>query len=178
MKKLNTRSPAADSERRSSDPGLFTVTVYIIGGPITETFAKKNKVISRTIEIRGDQTLRDLHRAIFEAFNRGDDHMYEFHVGGKGPVDPKAKRYVLPSAMEMAIPGSVKPAGDVTRTTIGSLGLKVDDHFAYWFDFGDDWRHQIDVESVSDTVPRGKLPRVTNRVGKSPPQYVDSDEDA
>ena len=43
--------------------------------------------------------------------------------------------------------------------------------FGYWFDFGDDWWHQINVEAIGDEAPRGKLPRVTKRVGKSPPQY-------
>ena len=56
---------------------------------------KKNRVISRTIQIRGDQTLEDLHHAIFYAFGREDEHMYEFQVGGKGPMDPKARRYTL-----------------------------------------------------------------------------------
>jgi len=57
---------------------LFTLDVYIISGPMTEDFIKKNKVICRTIQIRGDQTLEDLHYAIFKAFDREDQHMYEF----------------------------------------------------------------------------------------------------
>ncbi|MBI1853781.1 MAG: plasmid pRiA4b ORF-3 family protein [Planctomycetes bacterium] len=177
MKKLNRASPTVDSERRGADPRLFTLTVYIISGPVSDKFVKKNGVMSRTIEIRGDQTLRDLHRAIFEAFNREDEHMYEFQVGGKGTIDPNAKRYVLPSAMALRFAASNQPAGDVTRTTLGLLRLEAADHFIYWFDFGDDWRHQIDVEAVSDKVPKGKLPRVINRVGESPPQYIDWDEE-
>ncbi len=39
------------------DDRLFTLEVFIIGGPMTKRFIKKNKVISRTIQIRGDQTL-------------------------------------------------------------------------------------------------------------------------
>jgi hypothetical protein len=65
----------------------------------------------------------------------------------------------------------------VALTTIGSLGLKVDDAFGYWFDFGDDWWHQINVVAIADEAPRGKYPKVTKRVGKSPPQYVDWDEE-
>ncbi len=161
----------------SGDAQLFTLEVAIVSGPITEKFAKKNKVISRTIQFRGDQTLEDLHHAIFDAFDREDEHMYEFQVGGKGPQDPKAQRYVLPMAMEEPIPGPRKPEGDVTRTRVGSIGLKVDDRFGYWFDFGDDWRHQINVVAIEDTVPSGKFPRVTKRVGESPPQYADWDEE-
>jgi hypothetical protein len=56
------------------------------------------------------------------------------------------------------------------------LKLKKDDVFGYWFDFGDDWWHQINVVSVEDRTPEGDYPRVTGRVGKSPPQY-DVDEE-
>jgi hypothetical protein len=83
------------------------VEVFLLSGPITEKFVKKNPVVSRTIQIRSDQT------------------------------------------------------------TIDSLGLKVGDRFGYWFDFGDDWWHQINVEAIEDKVPRGKLPKVTKKVGKA-----------
>jgi hypothetical protein len=64
----------------------------------------------------------------------------------------------------------------VDQTTIGSLGLEVSRSFGYWFDFGDDWWHQIDVTAIEDKMPRRKLPKVTKKVGKSPPQYADEDE--
>jgi len=159
------------------DDRLFTLDVSIISGPMTEKFAKKNKVISRTIQIRGDQTLEDLHYAIFGAFEREDEHMYEFQIGGKGPMDPKARRYTNCGASENTGQGTRKSAGDVTRTAIGSLGLKVDEAFGYWFDFGDDWWHQINVVAIADQAPLGTYPKVTKRVGKSPPQYADSDNE-
>ncbi|MBN2491712.1 MAG: hypothetical protein JXQ29_12770 [Planctomycetes bacterium] len=79
-------------------------------------------------------------------------------------------------AMEDPPLGLREPAGDVTSTTIGALGVQVNDVFGYWFDFGDDWWHQINVVAIDETVPTGKFPRVTRRVGKSPPQYPDWDE--
>ena len=159
------------------DDRLFTLEVCIISGPMSQKFVRKNKVISRTIQIRGDQTLEDLHYAIFDAFDREDQHMFEFQVGGKGPMDPKARRYVLSGAFENPIPGSRRAAGDVARTSIGSLSLKKGDAFGYWFDFGDDWWHQITVVTIEDEAPRGKYPKVTKRVGASPPQYVNWDEE-
>lgn len=147
----------------------------MIGGQITEKFAKKNPVISRTIQIRGDQTLEDLHHAIFDAFDRWDEHLYEFQFG-KGPMDPKGPRYVLSGEFDMDVGMKNQPAGRVDQTTIDSLGLEVGRSFGYWFDFGDDWWHQVNVEAVEDKMPKGKLPKVTKRVGKSPPQYPDDDE--
>ena len=100
--------------------------------------------------------------------------MYEFQFG-KFPMDRKAKRYVLSFALEFAEDGD-KPTGLVDETTIDSLNLKICRSFGYWFDFGDDWWHQINVESIDDDIPKGKFPKVTKRVGKSPPQYESGDE--
>src|SRR5579871_517819 len=149
---------------------LYTLEVFLLSGPISEKFAKKNPTISRTIQMRGDQTLEDLHHAIFDAFGRWEEHMYEFQFG-KGPMDPKAPRYVLPNADDMD--DGKRPAGRVDQTTIGSLGLEVGRSFGYWFDFGDDWWHQINVTAIEEKVPAGKYPKVTKKVGKSPPQYAD-----
>ena len=152
---------------------LYTLEVSLLSGPITEKFADKNPVVSRTIQLRGDQTLEDLHHAIFDAFDRYDEHMFEFQFGKK-PMDPKARRYVLADELENEQPNT--PIGSVDDTTIESLALKVGDRFVYWFDFGDDWWHQINVEAIEDKVPAGKYPKVTKKVGKSPPQYPDEDE--
>ena len=159
----------------AKDDRLYTLDVFIIGGQITEQFAEKNPEVSRTIQIRGDQTLEYLHYAIFDAFDRFDEHMYEFQFG-KGPHDPKGDRYVLRFALEGPFPPE-RVAGVVSETTIGSLYLEVDQAFGYWFDFGDDWWHQINVVAIDDKAPRGKYPKVTKRVGASPPQYPDWDDD-
>jgi hypothetical protein len=122
--------------------------------------------------MRGEQTLEDLHHAIFDAYGRWEEHMYEFQFG-KGPMDPKAPKYVLPNAFEMDVGDEKRPAGRVDQTTLDSLGLEVGRSFGYWFDFGDDWWHQIDVTAIEEMVPTGKYPKVTKKVGKSPPQYPD-----
>ena len=69
-----------------------------------------------------------------------------------------------------------EPSGDVTRATIGSLGLKKGAAFGYWFDFGDDWWHQVNVVAIEGESPSGDYPRVVKRTGESPPQYVNRDK--
>ena len=54
----------------ASPANLYVLSVFLTGGPISEKFA--NKVVSRMIEIRGDQTLEPLHQAIFSAYDRSD----------------------------------------------------------------------------------------------------------
>ncbi len=173
------RGPTARARTRKPAAGgrVYTLEVFLIQGPITRAFARKNRVVSRTILIRGDQTLQDLHHTIFDAFRRYEEHAYEFQLGGKGPMDPKARRYVLPGAFEFGREEGRPPSGRVDQATLDSLGLKEGDRFGYWFDFGDDWWHQVNVEAVEEKPARGKFPRVTKKVGQSPPQYADLDEE-
>jgi hypothetical protein len=151
---------------------IYTLEVFLIGGPVTKEFARKNPVISRTMEVRGDQSLEKLHDAIFKAFNREDQHLYEFQFGGKGPNDPKARRYGL----NMPFDEESKKQGDVRKTKIDDLNLKKDEAFGYWFYFGDDWWHQINVVSIEKRNLKGRYPKITKRIGQSPPQYIDFDE--
>lgn len=175
--KRTPKKQLAAAKPRPREKRVYTLQVAILSGPMTKSFARKNRKISRTIEVRGGHTLADLHNAIFDAFDRDDEHLYEFQIGGRGPMDPKARRYGPALAMDDPF-GEGERGGDAARTTLDSLGLAAGDVFGYWFDFGDDWWHQIAVLTIAENAPRGKLPKVTRRVGESPPQYVDWDEEA
>jgi hypothetical protein len=163
---------AAVKRKRPGAPMLYTLKVFLTDGPITKAFAGKE--ISRTIQMRGDQTLQALHRAIFKAFDRWEEHLHEFNFG-KGPYDREGPRYTLASNMRDFMTDDVT-AGDVAKTTLDSLNLEVGRAFGYWFDFGDDWRHEIRVEAIEDAPPKGRFPKVTARVGESPPQYANPEE--
>jgi len=153
---------------RASD-ALYVLEVDLIHGPVAESFIKKNPQIARTIEIKGAQTLQALHRILFQAFDREEEHLYEFQVGGEGPDDPECQRYGL------VLDGQLDYAGDVTKTSLNALNLMPGDMFGYTFDFGDDWWHVLEVKAIHETAPKGKYPKITHRVGKSPPQYADLD---
>jgi hypothetical protein len=141
---------------------LYVFMVFLKGGPVSEKFA--NKPIYRTIEIRGDQTLEQLHLAIFAAFEREDEHLYEFQLG-KRPYDPDGPNYGIP---EM---GDRKKAGDARITKVDDLSLKEHRVFGYLFDFGDECFHQVQLERIEKAIPTVTYPRMIKRVGKSPPQY-------
>lgn len=146
---------------------LYVMTVFLAGGPVSKKFAKK--VISRTIEIRGDQTLEQLHQVIFDAYNRFDEHLYEFQFG-KRPFDPKGPNYGIPGPYERE-----EGFGDARKTTLDALDLKPERVFGYRFDFGDEWFHQIQVERIEQAIPTVTYPRITKRVGKAPPQYAEEE---
>jgi hypothetical protein len=171
-KSARSPNPTKPTLRKPATPtktvpaaNLYVLAVFLTGGPTSEKFA--NKVISRTIEIRGDQTLAQLHDAIFRAYDRWDEHLYEFQLG-KRPFDPDGPNYGIPDQP----PGKKRP-GDARTTKLDDLGLTADRVFGYWFDFGDDWFHQVQVERIEQAIPTVTYPRVIKRVGKSPPQYLD-----
>ena len=169
--------PRSSKASRGAVPTrLYTLKVSLLSGPVTEAFTGKNPEVSRTIQITGAHTLADLHDAIYDAFDREEEHMYEFQFGKK-PMDPKARRYSLGAEAAFDLFEDDDEAGDAAATPLGSLGLKARNHFFYWFDFGDDWWHRIDVQRVEDEGPPGEYPRVTERVGESPPQYPDWEDE-
>jgi hypothetical protein len=146
---------------------LYVLSVFLVQGPMSKKFTAK--VINRVIEIRGDQTLEELHHTIFNAYDRGDEHLYEFQLG-KRPFDDAGPTYGIPD------PSSGKKGrGDARTTRLDDLHLEPDRVFGYWFDFGDDWYHQIQVERIEQAIPTVTYPRVIKRVGKSPPQYPDEE---
>jgi len=153
----------------------YTFKVNLIRGNVTERFAQNNPEVSRTIQILGSQTLEELHDIIFRAFDRGEDHMYEFQFGEVFDA-PENERYVLTETLSHTI-FRRKYAGIVTETRIGALNPIVGQSFYYWFDFGDDWIHQIDVISIDDEISQDIYPKITARVGDSPPQYFEFDDE-
>lgn len=168
-KRASAQKPAEPAKKavtpKVAPPGnLYVLAVFLTGGPTDKKFA--NKVISRTIEIRGDQTLAQLHDAIFQAYDRWDQHLYEFQFG-KRPFDPDGPNYGIPDG-----PPKNNRTGDARTTRLDDLGLKPGRVFGYWFDFGDDWFHQVQVERVEPAIPTVTYPRVIKRAGKSPPQYL------
>jgi hypothetical protein len=174
----NNRKPARISGLAGNSPGrpalppaappanLYILSVYLSGGPIDKKYA--NKEISRVIEIRGDQTLEQLHQAIFNAYDRWEEHLYEFQFG-KRPYDPAGPNYGVSDSEKQKKKN--KGNGDARTTKLDDLDLKLHRVFGYWFDFGDDWFHQVQVERIEQSIPTVTYPRVIKRVGKSPPQY-------
>jgi len=125
----------AKAKKKGVKRSLYTLEVSLIEGPLTESFVRKNPVVSRKIQILGNQTLAHLHEVIFDAFDREEEHLYEFQFG-PGPHNPDNLCYGLPVS-NVDPSGSQKIAGDVTTTTIDSLGLTVKQIF--WSQAGWDW---------------------------------------
>jgi hypothetical protein len=146
---------------------VYVLDVGLIEGLIEDEFIEENPTVSRTIEIQGHHTLAQLHSIIFKAFNREEEHLYEFQLDSNA-IFPD-KRYVPAENEEVD-----EECGFVEETTIQELKLSEGDQIGYLFDYGDMWLHQIGVRSIQEEEGDSvRYPRVTKKVGRSPPQYPD-----
>ena len=119
--------------------------------------------IWRIIDIRGNQMLSTLHKAIFRAFDRYDEHEYSFFLKNI-PYD-RENEYTSPG---LGADGTTKLA---SRIRIDSVELYGGRKILYLFDYADEWWHDVELIDVTPRVTRAKYPRIVKKQGKSPPQY-------
>ena len=109
--------------------------------------------VSRTVELLATQTFRDLHLAIQRHFSLDNDHMYAFFMSG--------------NAWDRS---GIFCDGN-PRISLQQGGCKAGKEFLYLFDFGDELRHSIRVESEGTKQEGVSYPRLLTAVGEAPKQY-------
>ncbi|MDQ4104833.1 MAG: plasmid pRiA4b ORF-3 family protein [Actinomycetota bacterium] len=107
----------------------------------------------RRLQIPSGTNLAELHHIIQAAMGWDDCHLHQFEVNGRYYADPEHMLEVT---------------GDEARGTLA--GMNVGDRFAYWYDFGDEWWHDIEVESVDQTQPGLMYPRCVTGSRACPPE--------
>jgi hypothetical protein len=156
---------------------VYTMIAYLVSGPVNA--GEAGKVISRTVEIKESQSLESLHKAIFKAFGREDEHLYEFIIGKnakyRGDIEypVKSRKYYITATNSPNNPLEVISSS----ITIESLDLQPEERFLYIFDFGDEWIHIIDTVSTDGASDGKKYPRVTEKEGEAPHQYAEEGEE-
>ena len=148
-------------------PQVFAFQAVLV--PYSPLAGTPQNPVIRTIAIRDDQTLEQLHEALRLAFGWADTHLYSFWLTGKFWDD--TGEYTAPFEIEEMD----KPKASA-RTPIGELGLRKGKAIAYVFDFGDEWRLLL---KVVDRWQAGdeSYPMLVEAEGVPPPQYPDLDED-
>jgi hypothetical protein len=139
--------------------------------------------VRRTIAVRSDQTLVDLHGALRSAFGWDDDHLYSFWLSGKFWARDGTE-YTHPFALESDpfagwdLP-IAKPGRKSAERRLNRLRVTKGQRIAYLFDFGDEWRVRLTVRAIT-ADDGGDYPRLLDSVGEAPPQYADyaDEEDA
>jgi hypothetical protein len=133
--------------------------------------------VRRTIAVRSDQSLDDLHEALRAAFGWDDEHLYSFWLDGEF-WSPDGEEYSHP--WHAAEPGPLAGLGfhsapKSAEVRLDRLDLTHGDRIAYVFDFGDEWRVRLTVRDGGED-DGGAYPRLLRAVGDAPPQYGSDDE--
>ena len=128
--------------------------------------------VYRDIEIESTKSLYDLAAAIVRAFDFDFDHAFGFYSKLDEYVFDSPVRYELFADLE----GGGSEARSVKRTTVAQAFPAVGAKMQFLFDYGDDWRFQVEVIGMGEKVPRARYPKVLKTVGEAPPQYPSEDE--
>ncbi len=134
----------------------YTLKVYPAG---------QSRTVYRVLEISGEDTLDDLCRAILDAFDFIDGHLYEFCMDNRMYTDYSYQ---------------ADPEGDGPSTAIeiDKLYLQDGQNFMLHYDFGDDWQFMIHVQKMEDAVEYAS-PRVIREKGvlEQYPDWEEEDEE-
>jgi hypothetical protein len=110
----------------------------------------------RTILVRPDTKLAMLHRYVQAAMGWQDHHLYAFTIGGR--------EYGIPSR-ELD-----RRVFDARRYALNRLLAETPSRFAYVYDFGDWWRHEIEVEGPQEAEYRKQYPICIDGAEGCPPE--------
>ena len=116
--------------------------------------------IWRRVEVPITTSLKGLHDVIQAVMLFKDYHLFEFNAGGK--------RYAVPDP-EWDFGADTYAARNVRIGALVDRGITT---FNYTYDFGDDWRHSITVEAVTDADPAVEYPRFLDGDWRAPPEDV------
>ncbi len=118
--------------------------------------------IWRRLLISEKATLLDLHDAIQAIMPWQDYHLHEFLIGGIRFGDPQTDEY------------HERDIRDEIEFSLRKLNLQVGDKFTYQYDFGDNWKHNLEVKQISPAVKGERLPKCTGGQRACPPEDVGS----
>lgn len=107
----------------------------------------------RRLQVPSTMSLAELHYVIQTAMGWYDCHLHQFELDGREYADP---RHMLDAT------------SDEARRSLARL--QPGDRFSYWYDFGDDWWHDISVESVGRADPALNYPRCVTGRRACPPE--------
>ncbi len=112
--------------------------------------------IWRRIVVRADMKLDRLHQVIQIAMGWTDSHLHQFVSGGDcyGPPDREGDAEML----------------NEKRYTVADLAPTVKARFAYEYDFGDSWEHEVLLERILPPETAFKHPVCLGGANACPPE--------
>jgi hypothetical protein len=110
--------------------------------------------IWRRLLVPAGMTLADLHVAIQVTMGWHDCHLHDFNVGGKHYGDP----------------ATVDDVADERRLKLNALAGSGVTRFAYSYDFGDNWEHEILIEAKAPPTEAKAFPACIAGKRHCPPE--------
>ncbi|MEO5626582.1 MAG: plasmid pRiA4b ORF-3 family protein [Dokdonella sp.] len=119
--------------------------------------------VVREVLVPSTLRLDRLHAVIQTAMGWGDVHMHEFIVG----TLRDGERFGTPTPDVFAV-GS--PTRNEKKFTLRQAAPAKGSKFVYWYDFGDDWYHDISVKAVVEVIPDLPVPYCLKASRACPPE--------
>lgn len=104
------------------------------------TLLRSKPPIWRLVRVPADIRLSHLHRVIQIAMGWEDDHLHQFEIKGQ-------------SYMDFSRPGPDIGTQDEDAARLNEIVTRVNTKFRYWYDFGDDWWHEIQLKRMIPVAP-------------------------
>jgi len=146
----------------SQDGPKPTVTSVSKDDVVELRIALKNcqPTVERTLTVRADITFGELHHFIQAVMGWENTHLHEFKVGKKRVgMEPEDDFF---ADEEMLVEDEVR---------LFELLAECKGKFVYWYDFGDDWMHDIKAKVLPPAKAQGlELPCCTAGSGACPPE--------
>lgn len=116
--------------------------------------------IWRRVEVPLTTSLLDLHEIIQAVMLFDNTHLFQFDVG--------TQRYAIPNPEWE----DLRQTADAASTNLATLvdgGIRT---FSYTYDFGDNWQHTINIETIAAADPGLDYPRFIDGERHAPPEDV------
>ncbi|MFH0960205.1 MAG: plasmid pRiA4b ORF-3 family protein [Pseudomonadota bacterium] len=109
--------------------------------------------IWRRIQVKGDITLKVLHKTIQLVVGWSNSHLHEFNIFGVSYGDPEQE-----------------VGSDEKKFRLNKLNLSEKDKFIYVYDFGDNWEHDILIEKILPIDEKTQYPICLRGKRSCPPE--------
>lgn len=137
-------------------PSLVTMRLDIVGA---------RPPIWRRLELRSDLSLADVHEHLQAAFGWLNGHLHRFDAPGSS--GGRAPYFITEFDAEEGETGT-----DERDARLDQVLRKPGEKLRYTYDFGDNWEHDLKVESVRPATDDDPAARCTGGRGACPPEDV------
>jgi len=161
LSRATLRTKENRNQYRNSSPPKLRYRRGILAGLVKISLGR----VWRRITFSATDDMDLLSSIILEAFEFDNDHLYQFtYRDRKGlPIWINA-----PEMEEDPI---------TTEVLIGDIGLSPGDQLEYLFDFGDQWKFQVQLEKIVSESTDIETPSQLESYGTPPLQYEDFSDD-